>query len=61
MSTHRRALIKTITWRVIAIFSSVIVLRTFTGRWLESIEAAVAANLVGMALYYLHERAWGDG
>ena len=60
MTGHRRALVKTVTWRVVAVLTSVVVLNVFTDDIATSVEIAVVANLVSTVAYYFHERAYGE-
>ena len=55
---HSRTIIKSITWRVIAFLSSVIVLYIIIGDLKTSINHSLIIHLVKTVLYYIHERTW---
>jgi len=54
----RKALLKTVTFRAVAIMVTMIVAYCWTGKWMTSIGITITANLIKMALYYWHERVW---
>lgn len=54
----KKALYKTITWRVLAIIGTVGLLYIVTGNLETSIKAGIGLNLFKMLLYYAHERVW---
>ncbi|MFH0831523.1 MAG: DUF2061 domain-containing protein [archaeon] len=58
MDSHRRTLMKSITWRVIALFVAYFVAYAFTSKPLESGSIAITVNLINMVGYYFHERVW---
>lgn len=53
-----RSLLKTITWRIIALALSYWVARAFGVDVATSIGIVVVANAVSTIAYYLHERVW---
>lgn len=53
-----RSIIKTITWRIIALIVSYITARAFGVDIETSIKMVIVANTVSMIAYYYHERAW---
>ena len=56
MDSKKRSLTKTASWRTIAIINSYVVLAialTDNPLW-----NALAMNIVGAILYYMHERLW---
>ena len=55
---HSRTIIKSITWRIIAFLSSVIVLYIIIGDLKTSINHSLIIHLVKAVLYYIHERTW---
>jgi uncharacterized membrane protein len=60
MDRHRRTILKTITWRVIAFLISFIIVYIWTGRVIESVELAIILNIIKMLAYYIHERVWNN-
>jgi len=56
MDTHRKSLIKTVSWRVIATSLTIGILYLFTGNLIFSGEVGVTINVVKTLGYYLHER-----
>ena len=55
---HSRTVIKSITWRIIAFLSSVIVLYLIIGDLKTSINHSLIIHSVKTVLYYIHERTW---
>ena len=55
---HSRTIFKSITWRIIAFISSVLVLYLLIGDWGSSIYHSIVIHLVKTVLYYIHERVW---
>ena len=53
-----RTLIKTVTWRIIALITTIIVVYLYSGDFHESLVVGIVANAIKMALYYAHERMW---
>lgn len=53
-----RSVIKTITWRTIAFASSIFIVNFFVMEISQSLKIAIAANISGVILYYIHERVW---
>jgi len=58
MEQHRRTLVKTITWRVVALTTTIIVVYAYSGDVKGSLVIGVGANFIKMFLYYVHERMW---
>jgi len=56
--SRKRSLLKSVTWRVIAFFTTLIIAYMFTGELIDSVSIAVVANLLKFILYYIHERMW---
>jgi uncharacterized membrane protein len=55
---HSRTIAKSITWRIIAFGSSMIILYILTGDWEISFYHSVVIHTVKTILYYIHERVW---
>ena len=56
--THRRSLLKTIIWRVIATTVTMLFSFIWLDKWSSALELALAANVTKSFLYYAHERLW---
>jgi len=56
--SKKRSLAKTITWRITASATTLLIVRVVTGRWIIAGEVALLEVLIKMAVYYFHERAW---
>jgi len=54
----RRSVVKTITWRIIAVLVTMIAVYLYNKDIKESLVVSLSANAVKMVLYYLHERVW---
>jgi len=55
---HKRHVLKTITWRIIATIATILIVLAFTGNLELSLGAGAVEIIIKMVLYYLHERAW---
>ncbi len=58
MEQHKRTLVKTITWRIIALTATIVVVYIYSGDAKGSLVIGFSANLIKMFLYYIHERIW---
>ena len=58
VTTHRRSLAKTVSWRVTATIDTFIISFFVTGSFTWASSIAGLEVLTKMGLYYLHERAW---
>ncbi len=58
MDHPKRTLLKTITWRIIAFLTTIIVVYLYSGDVKGSLVIGIIANLLKMGFYYAHERAW---
>ena len=58
MESHKRSIVKSLTWRVIAVFVTMVAVYIYNRDVRESVVVSLAANGVKMFLYYLHERIW---
>ena len=54
----KKSVLKTISWRIIAIIISILVAYLFTHSYSQSFGLAITANIISMIAYYLHERIW---
>jgi len=55
---RRRRLAKTVVYRLASVAVTVAVAYLFLGEVGAALDIGVAANLLKMGLYYVHERAW---
>ena len=53
-----RAIAKTISWRVIATFTTMLIVYRYTREMVLSIGVGAVEVVSKMALYYAHERLW---
>ncbi|MDH5719628.1 MAG: DUF2061 domain-containing protein [Spirochaetia bacterium] len=58
MELKRRTLVKTITWRFIAVFITMGAVYIYNQDVKESVIVSLMANGLKMILYYMHERIW---
>ena len=56
--SHIRPIIKTISWRIIAMIITGVVVYVYTGEIKKSGEISIVAGLILTFVYYLHERFW---
>ncbi len=56
--SRRRSLLKTVTWRGVAMVDTLLIGYVVTGNWLWAGSIAALEVMTKMVLYYLHERAW---
>lgn len=55
---HKKRLLKTISWRIVATVTTMTLIFLFTGKFVLSIGIGVVEVLVKMGLYYVHEYVW---
>ena len=56
--SHRRSIVKSMTFRIVAISVTMLVSYFWLHEWRESITLAPVANRTRAVLYYLHKRVW---
>jgi uncharacterized membrane protein len=56
--TKSRSLAKSLTWRVIAVVSTLLIGYAMTGSWAFALSLTVVSNVINFVLYYIHERVW---
>lgn len=56
--TKKRSLVKSLTWRILAIVVTFASIYFLTGQIDTATAGTVIANSVNFILYYFHERAW---
>ena len=57
-STKQRSLAKSITWRLIAIISTFLIIYFMTKDTMFATSVTVVSNIINFILYYVHERVW---
>jgi adenylylsulfate kinase len=57
--THRRSILKGVTWRIIASATTMTVVYIVTGDLALVASVGVVDILAKVFFYYLHERTWG--
>lgn len=58
MESHKRTLVKTITFRILASATTMLIVFLFTGKWLLSAGIGVVDFVFKLVIYYAHERVW---
>ncbi len=58
MDSHWRSIIKSITWRLIAVAVTMLISYIWLQEWRSAIVLSLLANGIKAVLYYLHERGW---
>jgi uncharacterized membrane protein len=53
-----RSILKSITWRVIATLTTMVLVYVFTGDFIISVSVGTVEMASKMVFYYLHERIW---
>ena len=53
-----RSLLKTICWRIIASFTTVLLIFIFTGDHILSLGIGFLEMITKLIAYYIHERVW---
>ena len=56
--SKKRAVVKTISWRILATLTTALLVYMFTGELGIAISVGLLEMIAKMALYYFHERAW---
>jgi adenylylsulfate kinase len=56
--TKSRSLAKSLTWRVIAVVSTLLIGYAMTGSWAFAVSLTIVSNVINFVLYYIHERVW---
>ncbi len=56
--SHKRHILKTITWRVLGTIDTIVIGGILTGDWKVGVSIGGIEIISKMALYYIHERVW---
>ncbi len=55
---HSRTIFKSITWRITAVLSTLVIMFMLTRDYSLSLYYTIVINIIKSVLYYLHERIW---
>ena len=58
--THLRSVVKSISWRIIATLTTIVLVFIFTGSFSLSLGIGCFDVAAKTVFYYLHERAWNS-
>ncbi len=58
METKRRSFYKTISWRIVATVTTLVVSYILTGDTTKSLGIASVDTMLKFVFYFFHERAW---
>ena len=58
METHRRSIVKSLSWRVVATIVTACAAWLITGEQESAVKIAALDTLAKIGIYYGHERAW---
>jgi len=58
METHKRSMMKSLTWRILGIVLLLIIAWFVTHDWKEMTIITIVFHSIRMVLYYVHERIW---
>ncbi|MCK5612956.1 DUF2061 domain-containing protein [Candidatus Pacearchaeota archaeon] len=58
IESHRRSIVKALTWRVIATLVTTLVVYSFTREVVLAMGIGFVDAAIKMVAYYLHERLW---
>ncbi len=56
--THKRHLVKAVTWRIVGTIDTILLSWLISGNPLVGLKIGVSEVITKMLLYYLHERIW---
>jgi len=58
MESQLRSLVKTVTFRIVAVLGTIALIWTITGNIEESTEITIAVHVLLTVLYFANERVW---
>lgn len=58
METHKRSMVKSITWRIVGVFLLGGITWMVTHDWKEMTLITILFHSIRMVMYYYHERIW---
>lgn len=56
--SHKRHILKTISWRVLGTIDTIVIGGLITGDWKIGLSIGGVEVISKMTLYYIHERIW---
>lgn len=56
--SHKRHILKTISWRVLGTIDTIVIGGLITGDWKIGLSIGGVEVISKMTLYYIHERVW---
>jgi uncharacterized membrane protein len=56
--SHKRHILKTITWRVLGTIDTIVISGILIGDWKVGLSIGGIEIISKMTLYYIHERVW---
>ena len=56
--SHRRSIVKALSWRIIATFITAVAALIITGQIKIAVEIGLIDTIAKFAVYYVHERIW---
>lgn len=56
--TKTRSVVKSITWRMLATITTIILVKIFTGNLKIAISVGFVETLSKLMIFYVHERTW---
>ena len=56
--SHKRHILKTITWRLLGTIDTIVIGGLITGDWKIGLSIGGIEVISKMTLYYIHERVW---
>ena len=59
VDSHRRSVVKAISWRIVATLTTMSVVFVLTRKIVLMLEVGLLDIVAKLAFYYLHERVWG--
>jgi len=58
MENRVRSIVKAISWRIVATFTTILLVFLFTGNLIISVGVGSMELLLKIVIYYIHERIW---
>jgi uncharacterized membrane protein len=58
METHKRSMMKSLTWRIVGVVLLLAIAWSVTHNWKEMTIITIVFHSIRMVLYYVHERLW---
>ncbi len=58
MESHKRSIVKTMTWRIVATFVTILIVYLFTREVVLALGIGFVDTTIKIVAYYSHERLW---